>query len=123
MRLVRFLQLGAIVLAAAFVSSGVTANALTPGADLTVLNLSAVSGQTVTYTVTVTNIGDLTSTSPVTLVDTLYTAPSGSQFVSAGGPGSTPGWACTGPSNGPVAGAGPVTCTRPGTLAPSGILP
>ena len=76
--------------------------------DLSILKVGVVSGQTVTYTVTVTNIGQAPSSSPITITDTLSTAPTGSTFASASGSG----WSCTGPSSGPVAGSsGPITCT------------
>ncbi|MBF8266939.1 MAG: hypothetical protein HW388_447 [Dehalococcoidia bacterium] len=131
MRWRRFLQLGAIVLAAVLVNSGVAAvvwnqalaspaPAIGDARDLSILKQSAVSGQTVTYTVTVTNISTVASISPITVYDYLYTAPPGSQFVSAVGSGST--WTCTGPSGGPVAGSGPVTCTYTSALAASNAL-
>ncbi len=106
----------AAVLTTSGVATLVWAQTAGPGGgrpDLSITKVGRVSGQTVTYAITVTNIGTGPAASPITVTDTLSSAPSGSTFVSASGSG----WRCTGPSNGPVAGSGPVTCTYNGTLS------
>lgn len=77
--------------------------------DLEIKKVGVVSGQTVTYTLTVTNVGTM-PTFGALVNDVLSPAPPGSQFVSASGTG----WTCTG-----APGPGPVDCTYGSILAPS----
>ncbi|GEM_PF-2267567 len=77
------------------------------GPDLAITKVGVVSGSTVTYTITVTNIGGVPAATPVQVTDSLPTTPAGMQFgtVSAN---------CSGGS------AGPIVCTDPNHPTPLG---
>jgi uncharacterized repeat protein (TIGR01451 family) len=85
-------------------SDPTTITSLTSGIDLAIAKVpspsSAVPGQTVTYTVTVSNVGNTPSSGMVTVTDLL---PTGLTVTAASGVG----WTCTAP-----------TCTRSDPLAP-----
>ncbi|MCC6769990.1 MAG: DUF11 domain-containing protein [Gemmatimonadaceae bacterium] len=66
-------------------------------------------GQNGTYTLTVSNVGNVATTGPLTVTDNL---PTGLTFVSASGTG----WSCS--ATGPV-----VTCGNPATFAPGATIP
>jgi uncharacterized repeat protein (TIGR01451 family) len=83
-----------------------------PAPDLSIAKVGVVSGNTVTYTITVTNNGTLPAPGPIVMQDTLPTAPAGVSFSGATGSSST----CSG------LGAGPIACTSSTALAPSGQL-
>ena len=78
--------------------------------DLRVTKVGVVSGQTVTYTVTIVNDNSTNMPGPIVLTDSLTSAPAGTTFA------STTATTCTG-----IGGAGPLSCTWPG-LAGSGIM-
>jgi len=86
--------------------------ALGTQADLVTTNsalpASVAAGSNVTYTQTVTNLGPVAATSPVTLTQT---TPPNTNFQSMTPPA---GWSCTTPA---VGAAGAITCTDGGTLA------
>jgi len=88
--------------------------------DLVIQKTALVSadGQTLTYTLTVKNVGGI-PVMGLSVNDVLSPLPPGAQFVSASGTGNGTGtWTCTG-----APGPGPVNCAYSTILAPSGIFP
>ena len=90
-------------------SDPTTITAPVSGSDLTIAKVhspsSAVPGQTITYTVTVKNVGASASSGPVTVTET---PPTGLTITALSGTG----WTCTVP-----------TCTRSDALAPAASYP
>ncbi|MSQ26007.1 MAG: DUF11 domain-containing protein [Dehalococcoidia bacterium] len=108
----------AAILAAFGITAIVWAQGTPPlnGPDLAIQKVGVVSGQTVTYTLTITGVGTLPTSNLITVTDTLTPGSSGAVFVSATGPAGY-GWTCTG-----APGAGPVSCTNPASIGPGGLL-
>jgi len=77
------------------------------GPDLAITKVGVVTGQTITYTITVTNIGTVPAANPVQVTDALPTTPAGMVFTST----STN---CTGGA------FGPKVCTDPNAPTPLG---
>ncbi len=71
--------------------------------------MGVVSGNTVTYTITVTNNGTVPATGPIVIQDSLPSAPAGVQFAGTSG-------TCSGGL------AGPIVCTSSSALAAGGQL-
>ena len=108
------LPTGCVVITGGDGSSGFLANAelykespCATGPDLTVTKTGVVSGQTVTYTITVTNIGTVAAVHPVQVSDPLPSTPAGMQFTSMSSN-------CSGPLSGPI------VCTDPNAPTPLG---
>jgi uncharacterized repeat protein (TIGR01451 family) len=80
-----------------------------PAPDLSIAKVGVVSGNTVTYTITVTNNGTVPATGPIVVQDSLPSAPAGVQFAGASG-------TCSGGL------AGPIVCTSSSALAAGGQL-
>ena len=91
-----------------------TRNPQTPGPDLAIVKnadqVKVKSGDTLTYTLTVSNVGDGPTTGTTTVTDTV---PDGLDLVSVSAGG---GWDCS------TSGRS-ITCTYAGTVAPGQILP
>ncbi len=75
------------------------------GPDLSITKVGVVTGQTVTYTITVTNIGTVPAASPIQVNDSLPATPAGMQFGTVSGN-------CSGGS------AGPIVCSDPNHPTP-----
>ncbi len=96
--------------------SATAATPLGTSADLGITNTastpSAINGQPITYTITVTNAGPSTAAS----VSMSNAIPANTTFTSLTSPG---GWSCTTPA---VGGTGTVTCTNPALATGSAVF-